>query len=487
MSPNTPKSNHNICKIAGSLLASAWELIEQAWLSVRGRLPGAGPIEVSRVVGQDLADEAELEAKSGSTTTTEAVTAALEQGVTEADEGVPVADNPATLLEAARLHDEVTRAVAQVSEEDPDEAIAMAMTVTASEEYLDDLAAGAVDPDQAEHFVELSATDSYVDPTDNSAEQAGPDSVIALEAELKDRQRAELAGIVARLLDRVLPTGSPVAELVTGRYAPRFQHLLERLGVPDRWGIDDAARTQTSEALGETPSPELLAQTKRILDVAGHLDSGFRSRVRQVVNQLNVQGVTCAHRPGPLKDAHRTAQKIQADYGGDASRLQDALRCRIVHTGDPVAVAEQAIAVIESAGMEIATRRNKRTGENERIIKNRFVGSTGATRPIRGMSTYTDVKVITVALREGDDELLAEIVIAPPEMTAATDIEHTFYEIRRSIESELKLEERRTGEATPEDDPRRQLSSLLATASKQFYSLVSGSLADRLSLSESAL
>ena len=155
MSPNAPKSNHNIIRIAGSLLASARERISRAWLSVRRRLLGADPYSISRAVSDDLAVEAVVEAESDSDTTTEAVAAALEQGVNEASDGVPIAGNPATLLEAARLHDEVTEAVAQVSQEDPDEAVAMAMTVTASEEYLDDLAAGAVDPDQADLTAEL--------------------------------------------------------------------------------------------------------------------------------------------------------------------------------------------------------------------------------------------------------------------------------------------------------------------------------------------
>jgi hypothetical protein len=343
-------------------------------------------------------------------------------------------------MESENLHDEITAAVAVVSEEDPAQAINMAVLADMAEESVD----------------QRDATPPHMESADASVGE--------LEIHCKEIFTERLRELVTSELADIIEGDSELAQLARGRYAPQFASLMEELGI-----VEHPFGEAQNSPPEQNPSPEQITSAEEIHSRAEAVDPQFQADIAGVVAHLTVRGVDCAHTTGPPKEADRILEKVLGDYGGDFARLKDAARCRIVCTGDPTVEGQTVIQQLQQDGIIIV----------DGGIKNGFVDRAGKSTDLGSLSRYTDIKVTAIVQDSEGNPIKAEIVIATPEMAAATKIEHPLYEIIRTIDAEFESASQNSIDVS---DPRSILLDRLRQTSRNFYKGVSASMSRRLDI-----
>lgn len=112
----------------------------------------------------------------------------------------------------------------------------------------------------------------------------------------------------------------------------------------------------------------------------------------------------------PIKSEQRSAEKVQADYGGDWSRLTDVVRCTIA--ADDLNGVADMIKALEGQGMEVAQR-----------PKNKFLKPSA--------QGYRDINFV-IKMPNG---CMAEVQCNVKDMLRAKNEAHPHYEKSRSIEA----------------------------------------------------
>lgn len=148
---------------------------------------------------------------------------------------------------------------------------------------------------------------------------------------------------------------------------------------------------------------------------------------------------------GPMKKRDRSQEKVEADYGGDWSRLGDVVRASVaVDSFDDL---EGVMAQLKKSGLKLA-----------RQPKNRFENPTEAG--------YRDMSLAV----EYPNGHVGELQLHLKPILKAKDEGHKFYEEVRSIEAQAKKEGRE--DMTPEekkavDEANRQMRELYDQAWKK--------------------
>jgi hypothetical protein len=127
----------------------------------------------------------------------------------------------------------------------------------------------------------------------------------------------------------------------------------------------------------------------------------------------------------PLKGQNRAAEKVEADYSGDWSKLTDVVRCTLA--ADSLHDISEAIKTLEAHGMKPA-----------RTPKNKFLNPTP--------QGYMDMNFII----QMPDGILAEIQFNVKDMMRAKNEGHHYYEITRKIEDSYKKRGAVKGDGEPD-------------------------------------
>lgn len=186
--------------------------------------------------------------------------------------------------------------------------------------------------------------------------------------------------------------------------------------------------------------PEIARHAMELAAKAIEVDETFQAYAADIARTTGA-----LHIPGPVKDMHRIAEKMETDYLSEMSneevvldrlsaRVRDAARCRLVVDGDPTVADESIIAMIEEVGLHIAEDEH----HNPWIRRGFRDKDSGEPLNIESVKDYRDTKVtVTVEVPTGDGGVaLCEIAIVTPEMAVATVSEHPVYEIIRSFDSD---------------------------------------------------
>jgi hypothetical protein len=275
-------------------------------------------------------------------------------------------------------------------------------------------------------------------------------------------------------LQDLLNNGGEELVLAKTQYGAQFAHLFDRLGIQNPFAPENNDQEMTETRLStpstdheqKTRDPELMADIERLHTVADEVNPMFQARMAMIASSFD----DCLYQPSDVKSRERIYEKVTGDYGGDLSRLKDVVRCRLIHAGHPVKGGAHIERIIRRANYPIAID----VDNGREMIKNGFVRH-GRELPIDSLVRYTDIKM-TIELYDGKGQgVLGEIVIATPEMAAATKVEHPLYEIIRTMETKIK-QKRVIGAVRQEEITLlRKLTSL----NRSYYVLVAKSMAER--------
>lgn len=219
--------------------------------------------------------------------------------------------------------------------------------------------------------------------------------------------------------------------------------------------------------------PEIAKRAMVLAARAVQVNASFQAQAAEIARATG-----SLHLPGPVKEAHRIAEKMEKDYRDEAISIdilafmvKDAVRCRIVVDGDPTTSDQAIIDKIEESGLHIAE-----DALHHPLIKRGFRDRhTGEPLDIESGTSYRDTKVtvtVTVEVPTRDGGVtLCEIAIVTPEMAAATVSEHPLYEITRSLDGDERPFATKLGDE-------------LKGIQRVFYTEVSHQMSHRLAASE---
>ncbi|TWS17774.1 hypothetical protein FK529_18955 [Tsukamurella asaccharolytica] len=391
---------HEIRERVTSGVERAREIVRDVAATVRERLPGATEREVAQTSGDFFVHATEHDvAEAGGDA---ALSPAVREQVVEADVlpaelagleeqrlGVPLEDNAIRQLEARGHGELVTAGVEALAAEDPEAAADVATLA-----------------DEAAALTTLDKTDR------EHEDETAPGELLRRTTEYERQFRHQLAGMFGELL----AGGLTDAEQQFIANNAELQHMIE------------AARASFAgepvAAVEYVGSPEVMRQCALLVEAAHRVDGEYQARMAAVGERLGV-----AYSPGGVKSIGRMAEKTERENGGDVSRIKDVVRGRLIIPGD-LRDDGQYIAAVRDAGFSIM--RDRTTGEE--LIKRNYIAENGTPLPVRGQPKYLDTKItIKLTDKASGNEVSAEMVIATPEMAAATVAEHPLYEIRRSL------------------------------------------------------
>ncbi|MGC4104891.1 MAG: hypothetical protein QM753_00870 [Thermomicrobiales bacterium] len=423
-----------------SRIQRAWDALEQLHDRVAELTPEASEQDIATQIGEYVADalihDADRAAADDRVTPEVAAlprddsTEVLLQGGVEDDLSIPLDGNPVTHV-ATEGHDELLAdAATAISREDVEFGTETAILLGRAKENVDRTKLNIPPRPEQSH-----PDDAEVMPP---AHEAAP--VDEIQAYL-DRLDVEYKQRLAELFASGLQNLS--AEEIA------FIHGDEELRNQVAYAIQGFGIDQGSLDYGRYHIEPFRPGNSQILMRAMDLER----RAMQVNDVFQDQAHAIAqatgslHLPGPIKDARRIAEKMEKDYGDGqdhpdinllASKVKDAVRCRIVINGDPTVADQAVIDQIEGSRLIIAE-----DSHHHPLIKRSFRDRyTGEPIDIESSTSYRDTKVtvtITVEVRTRDGEAtLCEIAIVTPEMAVATVAEHPIYEITRSLQGDKR-------------------------------------------------
>jgi hypothetical protein len=426
------------------VLEGARNIVGAARNRIREYMPGASEREVVQLSGDALVaktdhDIEQATEQGGGVLAPEAreriveddVVPAVLTGMDEQEIGVPIDENAVTDLEAGGNGDLVTDAVREIAVEDLDAGMG---------------AVGLVD----------SSTESLAE--NPHIEHESAERLRNRENECEELFKGELKVSFTELLTNLSPEEIQLIH-ADSNLRDHMACALEELGVEDTIGFGPHVET---DYIG---TPETMEQASGLVARAERVNDGFQASVHQVANDVGGK-----FKAGKVKTESRIAEKAEIEYGNDVDQVKDAVRNRITIGGDPTVDDLRVVEALRSAGHEFAT--NKRTGEEQ--IKRGFYGRDGQPLSVDRWKRYLDTKVTARILDpETSKTVLAEIAIATPEMAAATTVEHSLYELSRSIKT-----------TEENSDVENSLRTKLTEMSLAFYKKVSDELVSRLTEAE---
>jgi hypothetical protein len=441
--PNDADNTHETVA-QESPLTRAWDALEQLHDRVAEVAPAASEQEIAAQVGAYVADtlihDVDQAAANDRITPEEAAllqddsTEVLLQGGIEDDLSIPLDENPVTQVTEAGHEELLAEAATTISREDVELGTETAILLGRAKERSDRIRLYVPPRREQTHH-----DDAEVMPPPHEATPADEKRTYLdrLHGEYKQR----LAELFALCLQRL-----SVEELAFIRGDEELRNKTAYAMI--RFGID-----QDTFEIGEYyenpfhPSdPQIVMRAMELEARAIQVNASFQEQAAEIARATG-----SLHMPGPIKDAHRIAEKMEQDYGDDqgdsavdidllASLVKDAVRCRIVVYGDPMVADQVVIDKIKESDLHIAE-----DNSHHPLIKRSFRDRhTGEPLDIESGTSYRDTKVtvtvtITVEVRTRDGEAtLCEIAIVTPEMAMATVAAHPIYEITRSLQGDKR-------------------------------------------------
>jgi len=151
------------------------------------------------------------------------------------------------------------------------------------------------------------------------------------------------------------PTGDVDVDAPSGPGAPTASNTTSTASTASTANAADSARTsaapETSSAPKTTAKEEAPQQGTSDLDALYKQAEVADAELRGITNQIAEQTGGSAVFPPGLKGRTRASEKIDADYGGDASRLLDISRSSIEF--ENVAALRKGLADLEQRGIVV--------------------------------------------------------------------------------------------------------------------------------------
>lgn len=195
---------------------------------------------------------------------------------------------------------------------------------------------------------------------------------------------------------------------------------MAEVAVPAPDPVAARAEYQAKAAKIEGVTPEIATKVGEHFEIAARDKPKFDDAVGRIAQTVGGRAL----RPA-LKSVERSVEKAMVDYGGDISKLKDAVRATI-----EVRSAEDAVYALDQVRAEF--------GDLEGV-RNHLAPDS---EPL-SVDGYRDIKA-NVRLESGQ---MAEIQINTPEMLAAKDKAHKLYEGVRSIKAKAQMAGRQLTEA----------------------------------------
>ena len=424
-----------------SPVARAWDALEQIHDRIAEPTPEASEQEIAAHVGDYVADNLihdadQAEAKDRDLAEKamllqDGSTEVLLQGGVEDDLSISLDENPVTRVAEAGHEELLEDAATDISREDIELGTHSAILLGRAKEHIDRKRL-AVPPRH-----EQSYADAESDETHPAAEVISPEEMRTYLDRLDIEYRHRLAVLFASCLQNF---GAPETAFILDNEELRNKtsYAMHELGVDqDVLGVGDYYETAYVPR-----DPKIAKRAMELAARATQVNVSFQVQVAEIARATG-----SLHLPGPVKEAHRIAEKMEKEYGDEqvegkidldllASLVKDAVRCRIVVSGDPIVFDQTVLAKIEESGLHIAE-----DALHHPLIKRGFRDRhTGEPLEIESGTSYRDTKVtvtVTVEVPTRDGGItLCEIAIVTPEMAAATVAEHPIYEITRSLEGD---------------------------------------------------
>jgi hypothetical protein len=424
-------------------IARAWDALEQIHDRVAEVNPSASEHDIAAQVGDYVADRLIHDADQaaaedritpeGAARLRDDSAEVLLQGGIEDDLSIPLDENPITHV-ADEGHDALLAEAAKgISREDAEIGTQAAILLGRATERIDRTKL-TVQPRHEQYRPQGEA-----DETPSAAESATAKRLLKYNKILEDKYTLQLAELFSPYLRKLTATETA---LIHGdeKLRKKIAHAIHALGVErDTLDLGDSYEDPFIPA-----DPEIAKRALELEERAIQVNAAFQAEAGQISRATG-----SLHVPGPVKDAHRIAEKMEREYRGTlggnetsidllASLVKDAVRCRIVIDGDPTTADQAVIETITESGLAIA-----KDALHHPLIKRSFRDRhTGKPLDIGSGAGYRDTKVtvtvtVEVPTRDGGTTL-CEIAIVTPEMAAATVSEHPIYEISRSLEADKR-------------------------------------------------
>lgn len=464
-----------------SRVARAWDALEQMHDRVAELAPEASEQEIAAHVGDDVADtlihDADQAAADDRVTAEEPAnlrddgTEVLLQGGVEDDLSIPLDENPITHVAEAGHDALLADAATKISREDADTGTRAAILLGRATEHID-RARLNVRPahlrDQPEHPQERRQTSDGEGKTQLSHEVLTAGAMQAFIDRLEVEYKQQLAELLAGYL---LALNTAEMSTIRGNEHLRntFARAIQILGVDQ----EILHLGEPYESPYRPRNPEIAKRAMELEANAIQVNAWFQDQMQEIARATG-----SLFKGGPVKKAHRIAEKMENDYGEEhggaeldvdflASMIKDAVRCRLVVDGDPISADRPIVEKIMERGLHIAEDRH-----HIPLIKRGFFDIySGEPLDIASGTNYRDTKVtvtvtVEVPTRDGGTTL-CEIAIVTPEMLAAAESGHVIYDITRSMKGDDRSEV-------------AILSNRLEVLQEAFYSGVSQEIAHRL-------